>query len=313
MENMEELIKEAKERIANIQKEVSGLQSFLSKLENTYEQSLNENVEKDDTDLEVANESTVEDKVEGKVEEPSQLEMPQIKLDSESEQSLEESTELKMPMVDESVSIDLPKIEEPAVDELNLVNEEVKEDTKDVIEESDLVLPEEKTLSDEKLEIKGFKQCQNAGKIKEYFNSEELKNIIVDYENMASEEKSQIVLNSEEQVDESVQETSESKLINPVSEETITPVKPDSSMPSDLVSPIEEKPQEETSEEVTENVHEEPKLINPVVEEKKLTSEEVAKNLANNFGEEKRMRTVEEMLAEMEQKFEEGKVRQYGK
>jgi len=143
---------------------------------------------------------------------------------------------------------------------------------------------QEQVKQDERLVITRFGGSPaNIGNIKGYFNSEKIKSIIDSIETPSLEK-------------------SNSELVN---EKTmVTNEEPEVKLP--LQSEDVQEPKIKNSQ---ETVSEEPQdLVNPVQES--VNPEAVAQNLANNFGNEKRMRTVDEMLAEMEQKFnEEGKGR----
>lgn len=207
-----------------------------------------------------------------------------VVLETPVEKSVVENTEVP----EQSPDLELPKLEtsaEPVLEkteEERITSEEVKEETPSLTETI-----EEKSIEEtNRTFIAGFKSSSsNLVKIKGHFNSDKLQAIISVLEN----DKIEKVAMSE--LEEGVQ--------------------PDLSMPSDLINPVEETPVENKSEVVNGSVlDKKTNLVNPVVEEKRINSEDVAENLANNFGDEKRMRTVEEMLKEMELKLgSEGKGR----
>ena len=261
------------ELLKEIKEKLSSLQSCVSKLEKALKE---DNIKNEES---VVLETPVEEPVVENAEVP------------------EQSADLKLPGLEEDFSFELPKIEpsEPVLDK----KEEEKEDS--VKEETSISSEETPSLNEtikenDKTFIAGFKSSpSNLAEIKGHFSSDKLQTIISDLEN------------------DKIGEYDESKL----KEETQTPhmpetssipegeVQPNLSMPSDLINPVEETPVESKPEVVSENVQGEKEQ--PAIES---NPEEVAENLAKNFGEEKRMRTVEEMLKEMELKFEaEGKGR----
>lgn len=178
--------------------------------------------------------------------------------------------------------------EEPV--ELSKPEMSISEEIPSDISQGEIIQPsqvafQEQVKQDERLVITRFSESPaNIGNIKGYFNSEKINSMIDSTNKTPSLEK-----NNSELVNEKPMVTNEEPEVKlPLQSE-------------DVQEPKIENSQKSASEE-SQN------LVNPVQES--VNPEAVAQNLANNFGDKKRMRTVDEMLAEMEQKFnEEGKGR----
>ncbi len=237
------------------------------------------NLSQEETPVEETSEETTEEE---SVEHSEMNEEPKLMASKETheldENLVDGTLEPSQSYNDEEEPVELSKPEMP-------ISEEIPSDISqgEIVQPSQVTFPEPK--KEERLVITGFSESPaNIGNIKGYFNSEKINSMIDSTNKIPSLEK-----NNSELVNEKTMVTNE---------------EPEVKLP--LQSEEAQEPKIKDSQEAASE--ESQNLVNPVQES--VNPEAVAQNLANNFGDKKRMRTVDEMLAEMEQKFnEEGKGR----